>query len=769
MSILWAAALGACCGCISRWRPPAMWQVLHGELGDNPLETLAVVAQDVFMPLLTSPANQEGWPDVVAKEVTDNMHKFVSNGAQAGEGDETRTQEYGCEQLFTTEDSDSCSGMGGVGPAGAWVGSHVKVQPRLAFWGLLHAWLTRLTCGSPVYPFPSGPPPAARSVRDAWADEGPDAAAAAAAVEPAAAGRQRVHTQGPGQDPHPGVCRHHVDPPDQGRSPDRLPRHTCVALGPFARAVPSDLSHDVLKANPDAALKVPKAYPGPNTELDFWTERAANLNSIHDQLCSEKIQKVVQILELAKSTYYPAFERLFNDVKAARTEANSNVQFLQPLRKYFEKLEMMDDFTAIVDLFKPVVHMLLLVWRHSDHYNSATRMTTIMVEICNDLIMQANKFLPGADLIQMEPTEAVEKLRLQMRVLANFKQFYFEYREKSKVEVPDRPWKFQNSSLFQRLDTFLERSHDMMNMMATCVQFNKLERVEIGGTKGKVLTNAIKIIHQEFTEAVEKFRAVEYDVMDTDASQFDDDFYTFRVIIKELERRLAAIIIQAFDDCTTIGSTFKLLDSFEGLLEREVIAADLEKKNDELLDAYYNDLRDVQEIFHTYKDRPIVARNAAPYSGAVAWVRGLVERIEEPMIRMTGSSKGLLETEKGAEIQRMYDCLMTEMNEYQGRSFTTWCDQVAATSDEKLNQPLLRGAEASPDGAAPALPCKLCVNFDPDLVRLLRETKYFLLLKCEVPESALLIFQSSDEFRQQISSLDLICTIYNRVSRGKYG
>lgn len=59
-------------------------QVLHGEIGENPLETLAVIAQDVFMPLLTSPANQEGWPDVVAKEVTDNMHKFVANGARRG-------------------------------------------------------------------------------------------------------------------------------------------------------------------------------------------------------------------------------------------------------------------------------------------------------------------------------------------------------------------------------------------------------------------------------------------------------------------------------------------------------------------------------------------------------------------------------------------------------------------------------------------------------------------------------------------------------------
>lgn len=58
--------------------------------------------------------------------------------------------------------------------------------------------------------------------------------------------------------------------------------------------------------------------PGPLHEVNFWTERAANLNSIHEQLSSEKIQKVVTVLELAKSTYFPAFQRLYNEVELSR-------------------------------------------------------------------------------------------------------------------------------------------------------------------------------------------------------------------------------------------------------------------------------------------------------------------------------------------------------------------------------------------------------------------------------------------------------------------
>ena len=43
--------------------------------------------------------------------------------------------------------------------------------------------------------------------------------------------------------------------------------------------------------------------------MDFWNERAANLNSIQQQLSSERIKKVAKVLELVKSTYYPAFAR----------------------------------------------------------------------------------------------------------------------------------------------------------------------------------------------------------------------------------------------------------------------------------------------------------------------------------------------------------------------------------------------------------------------------------------------------------------------------
>lgn len=64
---------------------------------------------------------------------------------------------------------------------------------------------------------------------------------------------------------------------------------------------------------------------------------------------------------------------------------------------------------------------------------------------------------------------------------------------------------------------------------------------------------------------------VTYDIMNIDNRQFDDDFFVFKQKISELEKRIASVLTQSFDDADTIMGKFKLLDSFEGLLNRSNI------------------------------------------------------------------------------------------------------------------------------------------------------------------------------------------------------
>lgn len=67
---------------------------------------------------------------------------------------------------------------------------------------------------------------------------------------------------------------------------------------------------------------------------------------------------------------------------------------------------------------------------------------------------------------------------------------------------------------------------------------------DVGAGKGKALTASVKIVHASFVAASEKAKVLPYDVLDLENGQFDEDFAIFHETVSNLDRNLAAIIVQ---------------------------------------------------------------------------------------------------------------------------------------------------------------------------------------------------------------------------------
>lgn len=479
---------------------------------------------------------------------------------------------------------------------------------------------------------------------------------------------------------------------------------------------------NVLKLEPEQALKQGND-PGPMTELEFWRNKAENLNSIYEQLQSVEVKNILRFLEGNKSTYINPFSKLQKDVQKARLEANNNYLFLKTLQEPFEKLEggSANDFDLLHELFYPIMHTILLIWKHSKYYNTPPRLVVLIREICNAIINKARGFVDGKTIFGLidgkDTGEACNKLQITIDVCTKFKDTYFEYKAKA-----EGGWKLTTNALFVRLDSFLERCHDILHLTNTIVQFNKLEKIELGGTKGKTLTESIQQIYKEFEQAVDQFTKVQYDIMDISKKEFDDDFYEFRSKIKELERRLASVITQGFDDYDTIYGRFKLLDNFEGLLNRPIIQDELEKKHIVLLEMYKKDLKEVQSIFlegkvlvdKSHEHAPIFL-NMPPIAGALTWCKSLRDRIQEPFDKLATLGQGITDREEYKDVKKLFESITKSIIDYEKEKQLSWEKDVDENSEEKLKQALLQKDESG----------QIKVNFDPSLTRLLREVKYF--------------------------------------------
>lgn len=699
-------------------------EMMFGTLEQKALESLAQLLHDVYVPLIGNPRNQRMWPEMVAASIVSNVHGFYSS-----------------------------------------------LQITLG-----------QTKGATYLPLP-------------WDQIVMESVAKSTALKAVKGG-----TDGPtGSNSQPGNngSLHHSGSTILGKEQVHGLEGCLITWTKQIK--------NILKLDPETVLTKKQRqshdshdnHAGPMEELYFWRAKAKNLNSIFAQLQSDSIRKVLQYLDASKSTYNVPFAKLCKEVFLARAEANDNRHYLQPLAKWFEKLINAESFPETRDLFRPIMHSILLVWKCSRFYNTPARLVVLIRQICNEIIRKAMKHLNGKKLFELIDQDDLEQansmLQVSLQVCAHFKSVYFDYKAKSVAEVPSNPWRIQNNALFIRLDAFLERCHDVLELTQTIFQFQKLGQMEIGGTKGKTLTTSVRQIHDDFQETLGQMKNVHYDLMDLDSKHFDDDFYTFRTRNKELERRLASVINQAFDDAKTIMGRFKCLDCFDELLDRPIIKNELERKHTSLIAAYASDLHVVQQIFVENREEPPIPHNLPPFAGAVTWCRGLAERIRFPMEKLSQMSpRVVLEREDSKEAMKMYTNVMAMLQEYEVHMVKQWGISIETSSKAKLKLPLIRrdqvaltAAAASESGSVtkaaqqqqqqqqqatpipPNIPQvaagQLFVNFDPALVQLLREVKYFLLLGLDIPEDALAIYKRAEVFRRQTGNLGLIIDMYNNI------
>ena len=115
--------------------------------------------------------------------------------------------------------------------------------------------------------------------------------------------------------------------------------------------------------------------------------------------------------------------------------------------------------------------------------------------------------------------------------------------------------------------------------------------------------------------------------------------------------------------------------------------------------------------------------------------------------------RNILDREEAKEVIKVQKAIMSSLLDFERQKVGEWGHDVETMTGAKLELHLLRRMESR----------KLVTNFDPALVRLLREVKYFLLLGLSVPDLALKIYQSADTFRARTGNLDLIVNMNNSV------
>ncbi|KAE8291050.1 Dynein heavy chain 11, axonemal Axonemal beta dynein heavy chain 11 Ciliary dynein heavy chain 11 [Larimichthys crocea] len=376
-------------------------------------------------------------------------------------------------------------------------------------------------------------------------------------------------------------------------------------------------------------------HPGPNVELQFWTTQRENLLGIQSQIQSPKAEHIMEILRRVKSSYYSSFKDICLKVNEAVMEAEDIDLYLRPLRRLISSLEEIS-FPQVDTLLPPLFHTLCLIWSRSQYYCTPKRMVVLLQEFCNMIIEKAFAYLIPEELFKMELEEGVERVQITISVLRTFKQLFHTHRQQIPKYYKDtetiKLWDFPATLVFQRSDRIMERLLMIEELFATALDFLKLEKVELGGSRGKILSEMVFSMSEEFHDHWRALRESKYDPLDYTDDDFVHQYRRFMEQSRDFDQRLGTVLNLAFHHSKNLKSTFKLLKIFSTLLERPRIHQLFSPNYSVLLTMFNQEVDHCQFILDQHRDGlqsgcAVLGKNMPSVAGNLKWSQELRNRI----------------------------------------------------------------------------------------------------------------------------------------------
>lgn len=496
---------------------------------------------------------------------------------------------------------------------------------------------------------------------------------------------------------------------------------------------------------------------GPRGELEYWRSRMQKLTSITEQLKRQDCKQVIGILStITKNTTDPSKQNIVNllrrwkqidvNITEAANEAKDNVKYLYTLERFIDPLYT-GNAETITDTLPALMNSIKMIHTIARYYNTPERMTSLFAKITEQMIANCKMHITGEESIdtlwESDPQELVRKLEACLKLNEAYQEHYKLTKHKLEQTPKGKQFSFNEMQIFGKFDLFCRRVIKLIDMFSTIDQFNSLSKNKLEGMD--------KLIDQ-FHHIVREFRLKRHDLLDYHNNKFDRDYVEFNVKISDLESALQQFINQSFENITSIEHSLQLLRKFQSILQRESLKSDLDSKLNIIFQNYGMELEQVQQLYEKEKHDPPIPRNLPPVAGNITWSRHLLKRIEEPM-KQFESNQNVLAGKDAKRIIKMYNKVAKTLVAFEYLWYQAWVQSIDQAKAGLQATLIIRHPD---DG-------KLYVNFDQEILQLIREAKCLDRMGIEVPDGARIVLFQEEKFKNYHNELHWALTEYDKV------
>ncbi|XP_077383165.1 dynein axonemal heavy chain 5 isoform X2 [Festucalex cinctus] len=493
---------------------------------------------------------------------------------------------------------------------------------------------------------------------------------------------------------------------------------------------------------------------GPRSELDHWKKRMSRFNYLLDQLKSSDVKAVLGVLLMAKSKIIKLWRELDTRITESANEAKDNVKYLYSLEKFCDPLYNSDP-VSMVDAIPGLINAIRMLHRISRYYNTSEKITSLFVKVTNQMITACKGYITnnGENSIWDQPQRIVEKkIRASIHLNEEYQRCFHKTKAKLEETPTERQFDFSEMYIFGKFDTFQRRLNKILEMLATISTYSALQDAKIEGLEMVATRFQTSEMQAKWEAITLSMKTKHYSFLDQRRTDFDVDYEEFCKSTTELHEQLTNFMDCTFDKIHKTEQALDVLKRFERL---GIPNLGIDEKYQHILKSYGRDIEMVSNLFMKQKLEPPIGRDLPPISGRIMWARQLYSRIQGPM-DLFQQHTGVLSTPEAKKIIKNYNRVAAVLIEYEILYHQSWMKKVEDARPGLQASLLVRSTETG----------ELFVNFDPEIMKQIREANCMSRNKLEVPPFAALLQRKQETLKKNFNNLQFMLSENARV-RGK--
>ncbi|XP_056016925.1 dynein axonemal heavy chain 5-like isoform X3 [Ostrea edulis] len=481
---------------------------------------------------------------------------------------------------------------------------------------------------------------------------------------------------------------------------------------------------------------------GPRAELDHWKKRMSRFNYLLDQIKGPDVKAVLGVLHASQSKLIKQWQEHDRRITDLANEARDNVKFLYTLEKFCDPLYNSDP-VGMLEGIPGLINAIRMIHSISRYYNTSERMTSLFVKITNQMITACKSYIScqKTETVWTQPqAEVVRKLNDCIKLNEEYQRCFHKTKEKLEKMPNERPFEFSEMYIFGKFDTFTRRLKKIIEMFETISMYSHLSESKIEGIEQSAT---------RFNVIVTNMKKKPYDFLDQRKTEFEVDFDEFKRMVAELHQNIQLFMDQKFERIVSTTRALVLLQRFEKL---NLPGLGIYDKYQRILSHYGKDIENVSKLYQKNKNDPPVARDLPPIAGKIAWARQLYRRIQDPMEVFKQQGK-LLEIPEAKKIIKNFNKLAKVLLEFEMLYHRGWLRQIEAARSGLQASLLIKHPETA----------ELFVNFDPQILTMVRETECMARLGQEIPPLAVTMRAKQTEYKENYNALQMLLQENKRV------